>query len=50
MAEPTNYYVDPANGDDDTGDGLTSDSAFKTIQKALDTIEGEHGCTNYVLR
>lgn len=32
------YYVDPLNGDDTTGDGLTDATAWKTIQKALFSI------------
>lgn len=35
MAE---YYVDYLNGNDTTGDGLSDGTAWKTIQKALDTI------------
>ncbi|ANS03303.1 hypothetical protein [uncultured Mediterranean phage uvDeep-CGR2-KM19-C37] len=38
MAAPTLYYVDPDDGDDSTGNGLSDATAWKTIQKALDTI------------
>lgn len=37
MAAPTNYYVDPLNGNDSTGDG-TSGTPWKSVQKALNTI------------
>jgi hypothetical protein len=35
---PSHYYVDPAGGNDTTGDG-TIGTPWKTIQKALNTIE-----------
>ena len=38
MADSTNYYVDPVGGNDSTGDGLSDATAWKTTQKALDTI------------
>lgn len=37
MAAPTNYYVDPLNGNDSTGNG-TSGTPWKSVQKALNTI------------
>lgn len=37
MASPTNYYVDPLNGSDSTGNG-TSGTPWKSVQKALNTI------------
>lgn len=38
MAAPTNYYVRPVNGNDTTGNGLSHATAWKTVQKALNTI------------
>ena len=38
MAAPNEYYVDPLNGDDTTGDGLADGTAWKTTDKALSTI------------
>jgi hypothetical protein len=32
------YYVDPLNGSDTTGDGLSDATAWQTVQKALDSI------------
>lgn len=37
MAAPTNYYVDPQNGNDTTGDGSIG-TPWQTVQHALDTI------------
>jgi len=37
LTAPRTYYVDSANGSD-TNDGLSAASAFKTIQKAIDTV------------
>jgi hypothetical protein len=37
MAAPTNYYADPLNGSDSTGDG-TIGTPWKSVQKALNTI------------
>ena len=37
MGAPTEYYVRPVNGDD-TDDGLSHATAFKTTQFALDNI------------
>jgi hypothetical protein len=37
MAAPTEYYVDPLNGNDTTGNG-TVGTPWKTTQKALNTI------------
>jgi len=38
MAAPNNYYVDPLNGDDTTGDGLSDGTAWQTLAKAAATI------------
>lgn len=38
MAAPNEYYVDPLNGDDTTGDGLSDGTAWKTFAKAVSTI------------
>jgi len=32
------YYVDPLNGSDTTGDGLSDGTAWQTVQKALNSI------------
>lgn len=57
MAAPTDYYIDPSTGDDDTGDG-SSGSPWKTVEYALgpsgitrDTTNGDcinisHSATN----
>src|SRR5690242_15767610 len=37
MASPSDYYVDPLNGNDSTGTG-TSGNPWQTTQKALNTI------------
>lgn len=37
MAAPTDYYVDPQNGNDSTGNG-SSGNPWKSCQKALNTI------------
>lgn len=37
MAAPTNYYVDPLNGNDSTGNGSIG-NPWRSTQKALDTI------------
>lgn len=41
-----NYYVDPVNGDD-ANSGLAADSAFLTIQHAVDTITSYLDLRNY---
>lgn len=38
MGAPIEYYCDFSAGNDTTGDGLSDATAWKTVQKALDTI------------
>jgi len=47
------FYVDKANGDDDSNDGLSKGSAFATIEKVLNKVKGNQflqaGDTVYVV-
>ncbi len=39
----TEFYVDPVGGNDSTGDGLADVSAWKTVQKMLNTVTASAG-------